>query len=112
MTTTPRIFNQLKPTNTLQSTLLYSVPAGQQAQLTIIVCNQTAALENFRIAVVQAPQNPGNQPDISNYIAYDTPLIGNGIFAISGIGLNSSDQIWIRSQLGNVSFTATGIQFS
>ena len=114
MTTTPRIFAQIKPQDLVNSTRLYTVTAAHQAQLTVFVCNQTNALEFFRIAVVPAPAAgiTISQPDISNYIAYDTQLIGNGVFAVSGIGLNSGDMIYVKSQFGGISFTATGIEFS
>jgi hypothetical protein len=107
-TTTPQIFGQLQPTNTASASLLYQAPIYQQAQATVFVCNQTIAPEQFRIALVPR----GTTIETANYIAYDTPLIGNGVFALSSIGLNSGDAIWVKSALGNLSFTATGIEFS
>jgi len=105
---TPQIFGQSQPKNTNSESLLYTVPQNQQSQTTIFVCNQGSQLENFRIAIVQS----GNNLSSANYIAYDTQLIGNGIYSIGGIGLNSGDSIWVKSALGNLSFTATGIEFS
>lgn len=106
-TSTPRIFGQSKPIGTV-STILYTVPVNRQAQVTLFISNQSGSADNFQVALVQAGQTLGT----ARYIAYDTPLIGNGVFALTGIGLNSQDTIHVRSQLGNLSFTATGVEFS
>lgn len=106
--TTPKIFGQAKPTDVLNETLLYTVPEATQAQVTLYVCNQGSSVEYFRIALV-----PNSQVIASpRYIAYDTQLTGNGVFSVAGIGLNAGDAIWVKSQFANLSFTATGIEFS
>lgn len=107
-TSLPKIFGQLKPINVVSPNLLYSAPANKQAQVTIFVSNQSVTQEYFRIALV-----PNGQPvSAARYIAFDTPLIGYGVFAVTGIGLDTGDSIFVKSQLGNLSFTATGIEFS
>lgn len=74
----------------------------------MFVCNQTASVEFFRIALVQS----GSGLTDARYIAFDSPLAGNGVFSVAGIGLNEGDSIYVRSTSGNLSFTATGIQLS
>lgn len=109
---TPRIFNQLKPPAPLNPsadpTLLYTVSNGTRAQVTMFVCNQSSDIEFFRIALVPA----GGTLINARFIAWDSPLASNGIFSVSGIGLNQGDSILVRSSLGNLSFTATGLQLS
>ena len=106
--TTPRIFGQLLPLNTAAPSILYTAPAGRQAQVTLFVCNQSGSVEYFRIALVQFGQTLIN----ARYIAWDTPITNNGMFSAAGIGLNSGDSIWVKSATGQLSFTATGIEFS
>lgn len=117
MSTTPKIFGQLKPTDTVNDNLLYQVPANKQAQVTILVANQSSDAEAFRIALVPSASLTSPVPETLqsnpiNYIAYDTELIGNGVFAFSSLGLNSGDAIYVKSQNANVSFVATGIEFA
>lgn len=104
---TPRIFGQSKPV-AVTDTQLYTVATNTRAQVTLFVCNQSADVEFVRIALVQV----GNTLTSARYIAYDSPIGANGVFSVSGIGLNQGDTVWVRSQYGNLSFTATGIQLS
>ena len=106
-TTIPKIFGQLKPAG-LTTNILYSVPIGKQAQVTIFVTNQGTGNESFRVGLVPN----GQTLTTARYVAFDTPLIGNGVFAITGIGLDTQDTIYVRSSLGALSFTATGVEFS
>jgi hypothetical protein len=108
VTTTPRIFAQLKPTDLLNETRLLLVNEGTQAQVTLYVCNQGNSVEYMRIALVPA----NSVLATPRYIAYDTQLTGNGVFSVAGIGVSAGDSIWVKSAFGNLSFTATGIEFS
>ena len=117
MSTTPKIFGQSKPTDTINDNLLYRVPVSKQAQVTVFVANQDPNPEAFRIALIPSASLPATAPNtlqanVVNYISYDTALIGNGVFAVSSIGLNSGDAIYVKSQNGNISFVATGIEFA
>lgn len=106
--TTPRIFAQLKPDDIVNESRLFQLNDNTQAQVTLYVCNQGGSVEYMRIALVPANTTLTNP----RFIAYDTPLTGNGVFSVSGIGLNEGDSIWVKSNFGNLSFTATGIEFS
>ena len=105
---TPKIFGQLKPTDTVGMSLLYPVPSNTRAQVTLFVCNQSADAEFFSIALVPA----GGTLITARYIAFDSILAGNGVFSVSGIGMDQDDAIYVKSLYGNLSFTATGIQLS
>jgi hypothetical protein len=107
---TPRIFGQLKPS--LQPNdppvSLYTVATNTRAQVTIFVCNLSSQIDSFKIALVQS----GSGLSDARYIAWETPLVGNGVFSVSGIGLNQGDAIFVRSSNNTLSFTATGVQLS
>lgn len=106
-TTTPKIFGQVKPVANIETTLL-TVAYTSQAQMSIFIANQSAVIDRFSIEIL--PYN--TSPDLSRYIAYNTPLLGNGVFAISSVALNSGDQIVVSTANGDCSFTATGLEFS
>ena len=105
---TPRIFSQLMPSNIEIPTVLYTVPVNTRAQVTMFVCNQSSDVEFFRIALVPF----GGTLIDARYVAFDSPLAGNGVFSMSGIGLSQGDSIHVRSNFGRLSFTATGLQLS
>lgn len=105
MSTTPKIFGQEKPVSQ-QFIVLYTVPTNKRAQVTIFVCNQSGGTENF---FIQLRRDTAGD---STYISYNTVLAANGVFAFSSIGLDTGESIWVKSAGGNVSFTATGIEFS
>lgn len=105
MTTIPKIFGQAKPDADVL-TVLYTVPVGKRAQVTIFVCNQNNSAETFSIQLRRQLDLP------ETYISYNTILISNGVFAFSSIGLDIGESVWVKSTYGNASFTATGIEFS
>jgi len=107
MTTTPRIFGQSKPVASIETNLL-TVGPGSTAQLNVFVANQSPSIDTFSIQLVPS----GDSPDLSRYIAYNTPLIGNGVFSVSGISLGSGDAVLVKTGGGNCSITATGLQFT
>ena len=105
-TQTSMIFGQNKPDAGIQ-TNLFTVSSLHQAQVSIFVANQGEEYDRFTIALV--PNSVSVQPE--NYLAYNTPLIGNGVIAFSGIYINEGDQVLVSSTEGNCSFTATGMDF-
>jgi hypothetical protein len=111
MAQTPQILGQNLPTAGVDTTLA-TVPNGFTAQISVYICNQAGNIDTFSIALVPDAQvfPPIDQP--YNYIAYNTPILGNSVFAYSSLYLNSGDRIQIISTNGTSSFTATGIVFS
>lgn len=106
-TQTPQIFGQNKPSAGID-TNLFTITTNHTAQLTIFVANQGNDYDRFNIALV--PNGNSEQPE--NYLAYNTPIVGNGVLSFSGIFLNSGDKVQVSTQLGQCSFTATGLDFS
>jgi hypothetical protein len=103
-TTTPQIFGQAKPVALIQTNLL-TVPNATQAQVSLFVCNQGATIDQFSIELIPS----GDSPDPSRFIAYNTPILANGVFAVAGVALNSGDTVVVSTNNGNCSITATGI---
>lgn len=108
MAVTPKIFYQLKPINAMVTSLLYQVPLNKQAQVTVFLANQVSNADYFSIVLVPT----GYSESSAMFLAYDTPIIGNGVFAMSGICMSSGDQLRVKSLGGKISFTATGMEFS
>lgn len=104
-TTLPRILGQNKP-DALVNTTLFTVTLGNQVQFSMFVCNQDDDMDRFTIALIPN----GETESSARYIASNTPLLGHGVFAASGLYLNSGDQVKIQSDRGMISFTATGIE--
>lgn len=107
MAQTPKILGQNLPDPAIDTTL-FSVGIGNQVQFSVFVANQENVLDYITIALVPSEQ----LENTSRYIAYDTPLIGNGVLAFSGLFMNSGDRVQVRSQRGTTSFTATGMEYS
>lgn len=104
-TTLPRILGQNKP-DALVNTTLFTVSLDHQVQFSLFVCNQDDDMDRFTIALIPS----GETEDTARYIASETPLLGHGVFAASGLYLNGGDTVKIQSLYGHVSFTATGIE--
>jgi hypothetical protein len=102
-TTTPQIFGQAKPVANIQTNLL-TVANDKQAQISLFVCNQGSVADSFSIELLPS----GDSPDPSRYIAYNTPILANGVFAVAGVALNSGDSVLVSTTQGNCSITATG----
>ena len=51
----------------------------------------------------------GDSPDPSRFVAFNTPILPNGVFAMAGISLNSGDAVVVSTVNGNCSITATGM---
>jgi hypothetical protein len=87
-------------------TNLFTVSAGYQAQFSVFLANHAPEIDRITIALMPRGET---EPQDANYIAYNTPVIGNAVMAFSGLFLNSDNRVQIRSANGTTSFTATGI---
>lgn len=103
-TTAPGILGQNKPSAGVD-TNLFTVATGTQVQFNMFICNQAVSQDQFTIALVPSTGIENS----STYIAYNTPVIANGLVSLGGLFLNSGDRVQVLSQNGNISFTATGL---
>lgn len=105
-----KVLGQLSPSAaSLQS--LYTVPGGttQAVVSTIQVCHCGATAANFRLSVAVA----GAADDPSQYIYYDLPLMPNDVFSMTtGFTLGPTDELRCYSDVGDVSFSAFGVEIT
>ena len=90
---------------------LYTCPASTETIVSaIVVCNQGASTNAYRIAFVDgAIGSVAN----SDYIAYDTQIAPNKseIFNI-GAAMEAADTILVRSDSTDVNFVAFGVEIT
>lgn len=106
MEQTLKILGQQKPGAGV-NTNLFTVSTSHQVQVSIFIANQMSDYDRFTVALI--PSGQSQEP--KNYLAYSTPLSANGVMAFSGIYLNDGDSVFVSSEGGQCSFTATGIDF-
>ena len=86
-------------------TTLYTVPADTFAVVTVSLVNRGATSCNVRIAV----SNTGT-PAAADYLEYDAELLPNGVLERTGIVVDATKNIVVRSSAISVSAVATGIE--
>lgn len=88
-------------------TTVYTVPASTFAVVTVSVANRSANNRAVRIAL-SATGTPGN----SEYIEFDSQLIGNGVLERGGIVIDAAKNIVARCDSTDVSVVVYGIETS
>lgn len=104
-----KVLGQSNPAS-ITATTLYTVPASRSAVVsTIAVANLSSTAATFRIAVRVGGASLAN----SQYIAYDSTLIGNNTICLTlGISLATTDVITVYASTANVTFSAFGTEIS
>ena len=87
-------------------TLLYEVPAGKRAAISVNLCARTGA-PTVRLALTT-----GAPPEAANWIEYDTALSAGsgGVLGRSGIVLGAGQQVYARASAAGVSAAVWGIE--
>jgi len=107
MATANKILGRVKPA-AITNTVLYTVPAATQANVNIFISNQGPGEDKVRVALTPS----GSVLAATDYISYDTVILGNGVLNITGIALAAAGFINVYSLNGTTSFVATGIEIS
>ena len=109
MATTYKVLGQQAP-SAATATTLYTVPAATSAVVsTINVCNRSASVDSFRIAVRPAGAALAN----SHYLAYDISVPANDSVSITiGVSLATTDVITVYAGSANLTFAAFGAEIA
>lgn len=104
-----KVLGQSNPAATTATTL-YTVPAAASAVVaTVSICNLTATMTTFRIAVRPAGAALANQ----HYIFYDANIGGNvGVQMTIGMTLATTDVVTVYAGNANLAFSAFGTEIT
>lgn len=102
----PAQLHVLDQTNPAATTLTdaYTVPASNKFTFSITVTNRSAVSTSFRLSIAIA----GAADSDEQYIAYDLPISGNGIYQTASYDINATDVIRVYATLATLSFSITG----
>lgn len=95
-------------TPTLASTPI--VTATATTTLILSCCNQAAAAETLKIAVVPASETGTGAIPAQYYVEFDFSLGANTAMERTGLTLESGAKVFVGSASGNISFVAYGLE--
>ncbi len=85
----------------------YTVPAGNYTICNVSFTNRGATSCNIRLAMAST-----GTPSNSEWLEYDTVLVGNGVFERTGLVMQAGLNIVVYSSAANVGVTVYGIETS
>ena len=88
-------------------TTLYTVPADHFSVVPVNICNRSSRAATARIA-----GSSSGTPADADYIEYDSQVTANGVLERTGIVLDASKVVVVRSNAINVSAVCLGIETS
>ncbi len=85
--------------------VVYTVPCGRHASFSVSLCNITTATAKIRLAL-----STGTTPQASDWIEYDTSILGNGVFERTGLALSAGQCLIIFSNKATIASVVYGIE--
>lgn len=109
MPTNYKVLGQVAPSASVDTTL-YTVPSQTQTVVSsIVVTNQSASADSFRLAV----RPDGASLQTQHYLAYDANVSANSFVTLTlGLTADASDVVTVSSDLGQLSFNAFGSEIT
>ena len=86
-------------------TTVYTVPVGKTTTFNISVANTTSGTITARIAVAGS-----STPVASEFIEYDTIIVGNGVLERGGIVANAGENVVVYNAVAGLNFTVYGFE--
>lgn len=86
-------------------TTVYTVPAATTATFNISASNTTTGTITARIAVASAAT-----PTSSEFLEYDTPIVGNGVLERGGIVAQAGERVVVYGAVTGLSFSVYGYE--
>ncbi len=86
-------------------TTAYTVPADTYSVVTVSFCNRGSNTSNVRLAV-----STTDTPGAADYLEYDTSIGPNGVLERTGIVVDATKKIIVRSSQTSVTAVVMGIE--
>ena len=87
------------------NTTIYTVPATTFSVVSVSICNRGTSTSAVRIAVAAA-----DTPTNAEFIEYDAQLLPKGVVERTGIVLDTTKKIVVRSTLANCNAVVMGVE--
>jgi hypothetical protein len=86
-------------------TTVYTVPADTYSVITVNFCNRGSNTANIRLAT-----STGDTPGGNEYLEYDVSVGPNGVLERTGIVIDATKKVVVRSSQANVTSMVMGIE--
>ena len=87
------------------NTTIYTVPADTYSVITVNFCNRGSNTANIRLAT-----STGDTPGGNEYLEYDVSVGPNGVLERTGIVIDATKKVVVRSSQANVTSMVMGIE--